>query len=152
MQVVDDFQAFEAGEEGIVVLAGGLHPLHFGKGGHAWQHLVFCLLLGSDVFGPQIGLHAEDVAGFIGREVGSHGLESIDFLHGLAASDGERLVPRLIGLIVVEVHWFVGCHDDIVTLLGSLCAGLCSTPRHDGGSGVDITAEQFVPTDEALAL
>ena len=42
MQVVDDFQAFEAGEEGIVVLTVGLHPLHLGKGGHARQHLIFC--------------------------------------------------------------------------------------------------------------
>ena len=91
MQVVDDFQAFEAGEEGIVVLACWLHPLHFGKGGHARQHLVFSLLLDSNVFGPQIGLDPQDVRLGFGRQVGV-GFVTIYLFQWQATSDGQRLL------------------------------------------------------------
>ena len=152
VQVVDGFQALQTTQEGVVVLALRLQPLHLGQGSHARQHHVLHPLRRGDVLAPHVGLHAHDVAGLLGREVLGHGFEGVHLLHGRVSTDGQRFVPGLVGLVVVEVHGRVRRHDDVVAQLRTLGTRLGTSPRHDGGGGVDVAAQQFVPADEALAL
>jgi len=95
-------EPLEPGGE-IVPVPGALRrPDDLGQGGQPRQGHVFGVLAVPDVFGPEIGLAAEDMRRF-GRGQGiGHGLERIDLPERHEASDRERLLRR-ISLIIIDI-------------------------------------------------
>ena len=130
----------QAGLEIQIILGCWLHPLHFGKGGHSGQNLILNLRLTGDVFGPHVGLRAQDVMPHACRQVGCHGIEVIDFLERVASPESRGLVPSVFGLIIVKIEWPNRCHNDVMSQFSTLGTRLCASPRHDGGCRVHITA------------
>ena len=152
MQVVECLQTRRALAESLEILLLGLQPLHFGQCCHARKNLIFNVLRRINVFCPDVGLNAENVLGFLGREVGSHGFEGIDRLRGRISADAEGLAVAFVGLIVVEIHRFVGGHNDVVTQFCGFRTRLGTAPRHNRRCVIDVAAQQLVPADESLAL
>ena len=81
-------------QEAFIVLVRRRAPLDLAERQHAREQHVLEVGFGGDVFGPEIGLDAEDVL-FSALRHALHGLEAVDLLEGKEASDAEEAAAAL---------------------------------------------------------
>ena len=141
IELIDVYKACQSCFEVLIVLGLGLNPLHLGKCSHAGENLILDLRLTGDVFCPQVGLCTEDVMSLVGWKVFGYRLEVIDLLERITATVGSWLLPCVAGLVIIKVQWAYRCHDHVMPEFCTLGARLSSSPRHDGGRRVHVTAQ-----------
>ena len=141
IELVDVNKACQPRFEVLIVLGLGLNPLHLGKCSHARENLILDLRLTGDVFCPQVGLCTEDVMLLVGWKVFGYRLEVIDLLERITATEGSWLVPCVAGLVIIKVQWANRRHDHVMPEFCTFCSRLGSSPRHDGGRRVHVTAQ-----------
>ena len=106
----------------------------------------------SDILGPEVGLHTNDVLLLLGSERGVQGFVAVDGLHRYVASDGEGLGISVFGLIVIKIHVYVGRHDAVVPALGCLKSASDAAPGVHGSTGSKRAFENLVPPYDTTAM
>src|ERR1700722_20792377 len=92
----------DAGREVIPIARRLGRPIHLGQSAESRENHVLNVLEVGHVFGPDVGLRAEDVVLIDRRKIRRHWLERINLLQWEIASYGVRLLGLIQRLVMVE--------------------------------------------------
>ena len=149
--LVEPNHRLQAGEELLVVLLLGVHPLHLTQRSSTGQHHMLHVVGSFDILPPHVGLHAKDILPILLGHI-AHGVVGVDILQRIIATNGKGLTGNLTCLVVVEVEGVVGGHNRAHTPLGSLDTACLATPRHHNHILAQVLAiEHLIPADDGLA-
>ena len=122
-------------------------------------------LLGADVLGPDVALHADHVLPLVGRQHLARDPPGVPPPASRRAREGSRTVhvrsvttrPRPAArwptaLAVVEIQRRPGREHGVVTGLRRGACAINAAPRHHGGLGREAAFENLVPADQPAAV